>query len=367
MTRPNFLRVENLHAHPNEFGSKLLLDHHIQITLEDGSTLIIDGRDPHKNIWFAHAVVSYTTQSPLYFERLHGAKLSWATTSRLADVLVIREEIDHYAICFSGSQLVHEIKKGSDADVRWMKMLEHSLSDESPIFYSKHPLTDQILAVRPKAGPVPATANTVDRTTGRGAGGNTIEKVEASQMYNLVYPKKKIFTWAHRRDCCDDRALVMKREFRKAGYDCDKVYVQSTVKGYLRPRGTRIRWWYHIAPLMIENAFSGRTYYWVIDPCLFPGEGPIEWARWQNQFPDDVGRNGRPGLSRGLDGWFYYPRKALLRNKDIGRDDFEVTESHFQLDYGAVSEKAARDELLRHAAENTTKSAVQGLRRSILA
>ena len=281
-------------------------------------------------------------------------------------------------VAFSGSHQVFELTKGIAADDGVIATLRQARNEGRFLAYVMDPDQQCLLHVESSTFGFDMESSELTgdpigadwRELAGAAGSHVASRGKVDELFKLLQAYRDI-PWTYKEDCCYARASFMRELIRSQGFDCSKIYAQSHPDGYLRPRGTKIRWSYHIAPLMAVG--SGAEELLVLDPSLFSGAVPM--AEWMLKFSyPDQPKFSALAHAIGSPTW-YVPRRSLfektadeLAGYQLGDSDFFLEGSFLWIDFGQPFERQlgssehVKERMLEHWSKLGLKNALQKLR-----
>jgi hypothetical protein len=105
--------------------------------------------------------------------------------------------------------------------------------------------------------------------------------------------KQDYIPFSYIKDGCQSRALYMSMELAAARIPSSAVFVEGDLRAVSPTTGERIRWGYHVAPLLIEGENP-----WVIDPG-FRNE-PLGFRDWLGRMGINESNRARPDEKGGI-------------------------------------------------------------------
>jgi len=119
-------------------------------------------------------------------------------------------------------------------------------------------------------------------------------RLVAEQTCDLAAPNRTCIPFRYPDNGCHARAHRMCRLIADAGFEPLKVWNYSTtpkkplvVQTEDAP-GCQVKWSFHVAAVLLQTNAAGKPDPMVIDPALFPDDGPVPVARWHGrQGPQD--------------------------------------------------------------------------------
>jgi hypothetical protein len=142
----------------------------------------------------------------------------------------------------------------------------------------------------------------------------------------------------HFADHCQYRAHVFAGQLHKAGFDCHKLFVHGDLAA-ATPWGGRVKWGYHVAPLVYTRQPDGGMQPFVVDLTLHP-EGPIAPEKWAALF-----NQGQSIEVQVTDSTWLYPYPKSYPYADTSAMDHSLGQAVERLE--KHNSQAATDELIK--------------------